>query len=336
MRNLIYLLLIAFLAVIAACSKSMSYYDNELDNAEKLMSDNADSALVILEAIEPSDIKSDSLLAKYHYLKAYSHMKCHRSMTGDSLVAFSYSFYRGRDVVRDIRSGNAFAWYKFWVGDTPGAIAMLDSLAALKNVPDSIMVQTLRTRVLLGNVEYQGQQLIPFAKRLIELESDSLRKIEAGYMLVSAYEYAGETDSALYIIEGLIDYVRSHKLGEKHFLYELELAQLLSEAGCSEESNRVVDDIFAKAGPGNGAADFLHLQYAINALNSGDISRASHYLVLADSLAVSLNGNDALYFRGYSNLIHTIIDFKRSGRITLTHISGLYNRQSERFNRMKA
>ena len=34
--------------------------------------------------------------------------------------------------------------------------------------------------------------------------------------------------------------------------------------------------------------------------------------------------------------IHAIIDYKQTGRIKLTHINGLNNRQSERYNRMKA
>ena len=44
---------------------------------------------------------------------------------------------------------------------------MLDSLAELHDVPDSLMAQTLRIRVLLGASEYQGQQIIPLAKGFI-------------------------------------------------------------------------------------------------------------------------------------------------------------------------
>ena len=60
-----------------------------------------------------------------------------------------------------------FAWYKFWVGDTPGALAMLDSLAELPDVPDSLMLQVLRVRVLLGASEYQGSAVGIAAHRLL-------------------------------------------------------------------------------------------------------------------------------------------------------------------------
>ena len=239
-------------------------------------------------------------------------------------------------MVRDIRSGMAFAWYKFWGGDTPGAMAMLDSLAGLPDVPDSIMVQTLRTRVLLGAAEYQGRELVPLAKRLEALETDSLRKIEAKYMLLTGYEYDGRPDSALYILDELVDYARKSKWRDKHFQFEMERAQLLTEQGKNAESDALIAEIFRKAGPDNGAADLLHFQYAINALNSGDPARASRHLAIADSLAVKLRGEDDTYFRSYSNLLHAILDFKQTGRVKLMHINGLNNRQSERFNRLEA
>lgn len=336
MKTFVYAIIVAVVFGIASCTTSMSKRGKEIERAEKLMHSNPDSALSILDAIDPSELKTDSLRAKYHYLRGYGHLSLNRSMIGDSLIRYAHEYYRGKDVTRDVRSGVAFAWYKFWVGDTPGALAMLDSLALLPDVPDSVMVQTLRARVLLGASEYQGSPLIPYAKKLHELETDSMRKAEARYMLLSAYEYAGETDSALYLADGLIDYARRNKWGDKQFLFELERAHLLTENGRSAESDELIGDIFRKAGPNNGAADLLHFQYAINALNSGDIARASRHLALADSIAVGLRGEDDAYFRSYSNLLHAIIDFRQSGRIKLMHINGLNNRQSERFNRMKA
>lgn len=321
---------------ITSCSKSESEHGRDLDYAKNVMLTNPDSALTILETIDPSDLTEDSLRAKLILLRAWGHMRRNRSMIADSLISFAHNYYRGKDIVNDIRSCMAFACYKFWVGDTSGSIAILDSLVGLAGVPDSLMVETLRIRVLLGASEYQGRQIIPLAKRLHELETDSLRKQEASYMLLGAYEYAGETDSALYVIHELIDYARVNRWGDKQFIFMVEQAQLLTESGRDGESDRLVSEIFRNAGPGNGAAYMLHFQYAINALNRGDMNRASHHLAAADSLAAGLRGHDDAYYRSYSNLLHAMIDFKRTGRIKLMHINGLNNRQSERFNRMKA
>jgi DNA-binding CsgD family transcriptional regulator len=330
-------MLVAFFATTFGVSCSHSHQHTQIiSEAERIANEYPDSALNILESIDPSDLKADSLKAKYHYLKAYGHMKRNSSMIGDSLISFAHNYYRGKDIAKDIRSGTALAFYKFWIGDTPGSIAMLDSLTRLPHVPDSLMVEALRIRVLLGTAEYQGRQIIPLSKRLYALETDTLRKIEAKYMLLAGYEYAEETDSALLLADELISYARSHKWGDKQFQFMVEQAQLLTESGRDGESDRLVDEVFSKAGPINGAADMLHFQYAINALNRGDVNRAAHHLAVADSIALKFRGDDNAYFRSYSNLLHAMIDFKRSGRIKLTHINGLNNRQNERYNRAKA
>ncbi len=334
MRKALFLLFV--IVALASCSKPEARHDREIGQAERLMECNPDSALAILEAIDSSDLKVDSLKAKFHYLKAYGHMSANRSMVGDSLISFAHNYYRGKDIVKDIRSATALAFYKFWIGDTPGSIVMLDSLSSLSDVPDSLMVVVLRIRVLLGASEYQGRQIIPLAKRLYKLETDTLRKEEAKYMLLAGYEYAEETDSALYLVKQLIDYARDHKWGDKQFQFAIERAQLLTEAGREDESDRLIGEIFSNAGSDNGAADLLYFQYAINALNRGDVGPAAQYLAIADSLALKMRGNDDAYFRSYSNMLHAIIDFKQTGRIKLIQITGLNNRMNERFNRLKA
>lgn len=322
--------------MLAACQRSASHLNSVLDDAERVMPANADSAMAILDGIDPSGLTADSIIARYHYLRAWGHMRQHRSMVGDSLVVIAYNYYRGKDIVRDMRSGTAYAWYKFWVGDTPGAIALLDSLVSRRDVPDSLLAQTLRVRVLLGASEYQGEELIPLAKKLSDIETDSIRKLEARCLLVNAYEYSDKCDSALMLIDGLIDYAKTHKWGDKQFQLELERAQLLTELGREQESQQAIAGIFSKTFPDNGAADYLHLQKAVNNLNIGNIPEAMRQLQLADSFALKLRGNDDVYYRSYSNLLNAMIDFKESGRMRLSHVSGLNNRQQERFNRMKA
>ena len=321
---------------VASCARSASHYNDIIDDAERVMQTNVDSAMAMLDAIDPADLKTDSLRAKYHYLLAVGHMRQNRSMIGDSLISFAQKYYRGKDVVRDMRSGTAYAWYKFWVGDTPGAIAMLDSLVGLKNMPDSVIAPTLRIRVLLGASEYQGDELIPFARRLMAIETDTVRRIEARYMLLSAYEYAEKLDSALLLSEELIEFARTHNWGDKQFMFELERAQILGELGRTSESDEVVDGIFRKSSPDNGAADYLHMQLAMNALNSGNLSRAAKELAVADSFAVKFRKEDDTYYRSYSNLLRTMIDFKQNGKMKLVHVNGLNNRQQERYNRAKA
>ena len=66
------------------------------------------------------------------------------------------------------------------------------------------------------------------------------------------------------------------------------------------------------------------------------MSRAVSHIAIADSLAHKMRGDDDSYFRSYSNMLHAMLDLKRTGRVKLIQITGLNNRQNERFNRMKA
>jgi len=303
---------------------------------EKVMQTNTDSAMTMLDAIDPIELNVDSLRAKFHYLRAYGHMRQNCSMIGDSLIAFAHDYYQGKDIVRDMRSGTTYAWYKFWVGDTPGAILLLDSLASRKNVPDSLMVQALRARVLLGAAEYQGKELISLAKRLVCLEHGLKQQVKAKYVLLSAYEYAGAMDSALVLSNELIDFARENKLGEMHFELMLERAQILAEMGRYGDSNSDVEYIFQNAGTDNGVADYLHLQLAMNSLNTGNTEDAKRELAIADSIANKVRSDDDSYYRSYSNLLSAMIDFKQNGKMKLSHVSSLNNRQRERYNRAKA
>ena len=336
MRQTIFIFLSIIALCVASCSDTTSRHKKELNIAESLIQSNSDSAMSILDKIDPLNLKEDSLRAKYHSLLAYGHMKQNRSMIGDSLVSFAHKYYSGKDVIRDVRSATAYAWYKFWVGDTPGAIAMLDSIVSLRNLHDSLVAPTLRIRVLLGTSEYQGNTLIPFASRLVAIEHDTLRQIEAKFMLLSAYENAEKLDSALLLSEELIEYARSHKWGDKHFLFELEQSQILGEMGRTDESNKVVKRLFKTSSPDNGAADILHLQLAMNSLNSGNLSLAAKELAIADSFAIELHNEEVAYYRSYSNLLRTMIDFKQHGRMRVGHVNGFNNRQQERYNRAKA
>ena len=74
----------------------------------------------------------------------------------------------------------------------------------------------------------------------------------------------------------------------------------------------------------------------MNALNTGNLNRAAKELAIADSFAVKFRKEDDTYYRSYSNLLRTMIDFKQNGKMRLAHVYGLNNRQQERYNRAKA
>ena len=66
------------------------------------------------------------------------------------------------------------------------------------------------------------------------------------------------------------------------------------------------------------------------------MQRASWEIAKADSFAVQLRHDEDTYYRSYSNLLRTMIEFKQTGKMKITHVARLNNRQQERYNRMIA
>lgn len=323
--------------VLSACGHTQRHFDRILTEVERgIEAGRVDSALNLLDEIDIVDLKHDSLRAKYVYLQAQAHLLLDRSMVGDSLIGMAHEYYRGKELTKDIRSGSLTALYKFWTGDVAGATSMLDSLSELKDIPDSLRVEPLRIRVLLGSLQYEGDDNIGAAGRLVGLETDSLRRAEAKYMLCQSYEYAARYDTALILIDELIDFARANNFGDKWFVFDMERAQLLSEAGRHEECNRAIDEIFRKSpDPGNSAASLLHLLRAINRFNCGEYGMAMRELDIADSIA-ALDSYDDGYYRTFSNLLHTMADYIVKDRFTLRLTAQNLNRRQEHFNRVQA
>ena len=71
MKNILVILLAIIFVGFVSCSGSNSKHNKAINNAERLMQTDTDSAMSILDAIEPSELTIDSVQAKYHYLKAW-------------------------------------------------------------------------------------------------------------------------------------------------------------------------------------------------------------------------------------------------------------------------
>lgn len=334
MRKFIWMLVLG-VAVIASCTRSASHQNGLLDDAERIVPNSPDSAFTMIEGVEPSDLAEDSLKAKFYYVMAFAHKAQNRSMVSDSLIHCSYEYYKGRDIAKSVESGTLYAWHKFWVGDTEGAVRLLDSLTASSGIPDSVVVEPLRMRALLGASLYEGEKNVAILKRLQRIDKSPKAQLEYKYLLCEAYEYAGKCDSALMLIDELIAFAKANKIGDKQFQFEMDRAQILTELGRYGESDHAIDEVFRKA-PDNGAAHYLYLQKAMNHFNRGDLAGAASELDIADSMASEKEQSENAYFQSFSRLLRTMIDYRKSRKLSVKHIAGVTNRQQERFNRMAA
>lgn len=226
MRNLIYLFLIACVAVFASCSKSMAEYDQEISQAEKLMESNPGSALSILKAIDHAELTVDSVKAKYYYVMAFAHDSQSRIAFSDSLISFSNEFYRDKDLRRSISSATLLASYKFRIGERAAALKMLDSLSSLKDVPDSLLIEPLSKHVQLTAYDDDNEMYI---KRLMAIDKNPDRQQQYKFQLYFALLFNGKGDEALDVINDLINSTTAVNEAEQHFMYEYEKLDALIE-----------------------------------------------------------------------------------------------------------
>lgn len=333
MKYIAHVLTVMVAAVlVASCGNGGN---EKLQQAMQVLDERPDSALALVTDIDPSELKADSLRALYYLVKASVHKASESSMAADSLVRFSFEYYRNRDINRFVRSADLYALHRFWAGDGKGSLELLDSMAALSDIPDSLMIRLLRTRIGVGGAEFDCRRNIGYIKRLQELDKDSANQIEYKYQLCENYEFTSDVDSALTIIDELIDYARSNRLGEDLFEYEYEKAGILEELGRYDESNLWVDYILEHA-PHNSAIPYLRFWKALNYFNMGDFSRSGHELAMADSCAKGLADVDNNYYESFAGPLREFLEYRRKGSIRLTQLATLNNTQRDQFYRMES
>lgn len=329
----IVVVLIAAAVTVSSCSHSRKQFQI-LSHIENLVHTNPDSALTLLNDIDISEIEEDSLKAYYHLIVANAHKKNESPMVSDSLVRFSFEYYKNRDSQRFLRSGDLYSLHLFWSGNGKESLSLLDSIISLPDIPDSIMIELLQTRMGVGGSEFDCKNNISYIRHLQELDKDSANQIEYLYQLCENYQFANNNDSALIIINDLIDYAYSNHLGEDQFKYIYEKIGILEELGRYDESNRLTDYVLENA-PHNSAISYLYFWKALNNFNMGNFDLSSHELAIADSCARDRTDVDHNYYESFAGPLREFLAYRQNGKIRLNQLATLNNSQRDLLNRLE-
>ena len=333
MRNIGWIVLL-LIAGATSCSRR-AHHQQVIYDSEKLADVAPDSALAKLNSVDVSDIKEDSLRALYYIVEASAHKAKEGSMAADSLTRFSFEYYRDRDLKRFLQSGDLYALHLFWSGRGKESLDLLDSMIALPGVPEELVIQLLQSRIGVGGAEFDCGRNISYIRRLQELDTDSVRRIEYTYQLCENYQFAGHRDSALILIDELIEHAYANGMGEDQFRYTYEKAGILEELGRYAESNRLIDYIMGNA-PHNSAMPYLRFWKALNYFNLGDFDRSAHELAMADSCAIDRDDVQWDYYESFAGPMREFLAYRRDGVVKLTQLATLNNGQRDLFSRMES
>lgn len=325
MRKFVYLFLIVLDSVFVSCSKPMAEYDKEISQAEKLMESNPDSALTVIEAIDPAELTVDSLKAKYFYVMASAHDKQGRHSLSDSVVRYSTNYYRGIDLNRSIRSTVLLAYYKFRMGDREEALSMLDSLSSLKDIPDSLLIGSLRAQVLMTAYEKNNELCI---RRLMTIDKSADWQQQYKFWLYFALLFNGKSDEALDVVNDLINSTTADDETEQRFVYEYEKLDALIELDRYEESLHRADSLI-NACANKSSIPYILIWKSLTKINLHDFSGSAAELAKADSLTLSFPADEKRYFNSFAHVIRTVLDYQRTGKVSFLPFAKIYNSQRD-------
>lgn len=330
MKNLVWILILVAVGMVS-CSRSAQQRE-DLSEAERIVSAYPDSSLLILEDIDPKDLNEDSLKALYAIVIGTAHKVSDNSMFADSLTKYAFEYYRDNDFNKFLQTGDLYAMHLFWLGDGNGSLSLLDSLIGLPNIPKDTKIELLRSRMDVGGQLIDGRRNISVIRQLMKLDTVAASQLEYKRQLYLNYAYARQNDSALILLDELIDYAHRNNLAEQEFEYKYEKIAVLEEAGRYAESNELADYIIENA-PKNSALHFIHFSKALNYLNLKDFKSASDELAKADDYAKEIYTEESNYYESLAGHIRNILTFQNDGKISLIRVAMVSNHQRDRLFR---
>lgn len=333
MKNIIWIFIMGIVCLLS-CTRQQSHYNEIIDNAELVIYDNPDSALSLLESIEPIELKVDSIKAKYYYVMALAHDTQGNLMLSDSLISFSFDFYKNRDIKRSIGSATLLASYQYKIGESEAAIKMLDSLSRLENVADSLLIFPLSKNAYLWTKIYDESNR-SIIRRLMSTDKDSANQSLYKYWLYSDYLFDDKIDSALIVLNELIDNAVIERSSTKQFRYEYEKIGTLEEMGRYSESLSLADKLLTKAA-GNSVEHYLHLWKSLALFNMGNMDEALQELAKADSCASAISDAEKGYYNSFTYFFNTILDYRNTGKLSMIRMAKINNRQKDCLLRTQA
>lgn len=320
------LLLVAFFVASVSVSCSHSQQNAKIiSDAERIVDEYPDSALVLLGAINPTELTQDSLKAKYYYVSASAHNRQSHIALSDSMISFSNDYYRGTDLKRSIRSATLLASYKFRIGERVVALKMLDSLSSLSNVPDSLLLEPLRNRVNLGTYYGSNESRI---KRLMSIDRNENWLPHYKYLLYFDYLFSGQNDSALVVLDEIIDKTAQDGEEEMKFRYEYEKMGVLEELGRQAESMNMADSLMNEP-LGNSIKHYFYLWKSLAMLNMRNYTAADSELAAADSFASAIPEDERGYFNSFASVLHILLDYQKTGKASFIPLARINNSQRD-------
>ena len=319
--------------LLAACGQS----DKQLiTEAEALVEENPDSALVLLNNVEDRKHLSGEMLARYWMAMAYAHKNADQAMSEDSMVLYAIDYYQKRDSAM-LRKARALASSYYWWRDSlsQSKKLMIQSMEESRRAGNrEETVSKLRSLARMASLERNLEEQKHYTNEVIKLNGGDENMAALLNSLAIEYYYHGKTDSAIVTLERAIAYRDTAK--DSVYVWRNVMrnyADLLIDLGQYDKGIQLHEQIMehyrqSNSYEGNEAGSLFSLSHAW--LLKGDKQKARQYLDEVEEYETS----DATYFCVIGHRM--VLNYATTGRYNITDMAEYANEKRNKREKSQA
>jgi len=327
-----YIVIIVFLFSLISCSQR-AHENRLIDQAEKVVSINPDSSILILQGITEQELLTDSLKAKYWLVTGQAHYNSRKSMVEDSLIQYSFNYYSNlqpQNMQRLLQSYKLLGNYLWWNDRKEEANSKLsEGINIAENCNDTVSnIHLLKSIISINLMDNKIEKTISYLKKLIDIDCNATNLNQHYNELGIMYYYINNSDSALYYLEKSMS-ISSVDTSLVYNYMERNYADILSDFGFHHKAIEIQKQILKYyISTQNKYESLSYISLSRYYLNIGKTDSAFHYMKLAENTYLPYIGED-LSLSNYYTVQKTILDYVKTKEFNIRKIVHFSNNMFE-------
>ena len=280
-------------SIVVSCGGN-SGIDRQLTKAEEIMEQHPDSAYMMLKDIDKEALSTKKEKARYALIHAKANMYMGHSLVTDTIIPIAINYFKAKgDTTSYLESVIAQAYHLRSVDLKEKAFHLIDSVAA--RMPDNIPKNLNQELLGFTFSDKDYSRSLDIIKRQIGLADNNNERLNFEIKKITPLVALGRSSDAVALCDSLFDLPEAPETGSAEWLYlRVNYAAALGERReTSAKAVEILKDAIERmnGAPAEKLAEFyvpmINLQ-----LNSGNLTEATEYADMIDSMNVNLFRND--------------------------------------------
>lgn len=311
--------------LLSSCHNRQQQANNLISQAETVLSENLDSALMLLQSIHEPETLTDSLKAKYWLAIGQIHTNSGRSMAEDSMLADALHYYeKSKNSSRTAQAYKLYAKHLWWKGDKTEAIELLNKgLENTHETNDTIgAIHLLKSLVYLNERSRNFEEAARCTKKLLAMDKSCPDPYLYYNGLGLHYYYLQQKDSALFYLQKACHTVKQYA-GSMEMWCQLtrNYADILSDFGDDKAAIHVQQQVLRHYLQSKDKYTSLSYNSIFRYyLNLHQTDSAKYYRQLAEKTRTPHLDND-LSLGVYYTSQNTVMHYIATNRFTIKEIT---------------